>query len=492
MLLAACGGGGGGGSPAGGGAGGGIIGGGSAGIDRTGAAIAVGPVTGFGSVFVNGVRYDTSSATFTIDDNPGGQDDLAVGDVVVVRGTISDDLSTGTATSVAFEDAVEGPLEQVNELGSSLVVMGQTVLVTADTSFDDSLPGSTLADLVGQEGIVVEVSGLAQATGEISATRIELKAPGGVFEVKGRVANVNTVAMSFVLGNLVIDYSSAQLRDLPAGGLTEGLLVEVKGASANYTAPVGATPPMLVASEVEGRSAGFGGNLGDRLEIEGFITRFVSATDFDVFGQPVTTSASTVYTGGAGVSAADLGLNVKVEVEGLLNGSGVLVASKVDIRRAKAVRVFAQIDSVDALNSRFVLLGIEVRVDSLTRLEDKTNAKVDPLGLADLNVGDYLEVRGSEDPSSSADMVAAIVERDDADDTILQGFVTSVADPSFEILGVTIDTTTTSVFRDVDDSIMSRQAFFAELAPGRLVKAKGSESSSTVLAASEVEYEIEF
>ena len=39
-----------------------------AGIDRTGSpAISVGPLTGFGSVIVNGVRYDTSRAAFQID-----------------------------------------------------------------------------------------------------------------------------------------------------------------------------------------------------------------------------------------------------------------------------------------------------------------------------------------------------------------------------------------------------------------------------------------
>ena len=36
-------------------------------ITRTGVAVAVGPVSGFGSVIVNGIRYDTSAAEFTVD-----------------------------------------------------------------------------------------------------------------------------------------------------------------------------------------------------------------------------------------------------------------------------------------------------------------------------------------------------------------------------------------------------------------------------------------
>ena len=58
------------------------------------------------------------------------------------------------------------------------------------------------------------------------------------------------------------------------------------------------------------------------------ITRFASVTDFDVGGRAVTTTAATKYQGG-GSSA--LALNVKVEVEGAVNASGVIVAAQVEI-----------------------------------------------------------------------------------------------------------------------------------------------------------------
>ncbi len=31
-----------------------------------------GTITGFGSIFVNGVEFETSSSTFNVDDNPNG------------------------------------------------------------------------------------------------------------------------------------------------------------------------------------------------------------------------------------------------------------------------------------------------------------------------------------------------------------------------------------------------------------------------------------
>ncbi|MEO5574057.1 MAG: DUF5666 domain-containing protein, partial [Gammaproteobacteria bacterium] len=66
---------------------------------------------------------------------------------------------------------------------------------------------------------------------------------------------------------------------------------------------------------------------GNELDLEGFVADFVSATNFTINGQAVTTNSQTSYEHGV---ATDLANNVRVEVEGTLTG-GVLVASKVSI-----------------------------------------------------------------------------------------------------------------------------------------------------------------
>ena len=68
---------------------------------------------------------------------------------------------------------------------------------------------------------------------------------------------------------------------------------------------------------------------GTEAEIEGLITRFVSPADFDVSGSAVTASTATVYEGG---SAASLKLNVKIKVEGTVNGASVIQASKIEVK----------------------------------------------------------------------------------------------------------------------------------------------------------------
>ncbi len=475
-LTAGCGGGGGGGStpvvnpppppPVGG-------------IGRTG--IAQGPISTFGSVVVNGVRYDTSSATFSINGTSGSQDDLRVGQVVTVSGTIDDNGVDGSADQVNFDDNVKGPIQSIDIATSQVVVLGQTVLISPETSFDDSISPASIEGLSVND--IVEVSGLVDSAGRITATRIESKPIGAELEVLGTVSNLDSASFLFNINNLVVDYSAATLDNFSAGQIGNGDFVEAKGTSLSNAGE-------LIATRVELKNGVPGVAEGVHVEIQGFITRFVSAQDFDVSGLPVTTTASTSYEGGA---AGDLGLNIKVEVEGDIDSNGVLVATKVDIRRAKAVRATANVDSVNAATNSLVMLGITVSVDALTRLEDKSDADVRPLTLADINAGDYVEVRGGEFPAGSGSILATILEREDADpDTILQGFVETISEPSFTILGVTIQTGGGTVFRDVDNSVMSATDFFNQLAPNSLVKAKGSETSDTVISAEEVEFELEF
>jgi hypothetical protein len=448
----------------------------SNGIVRTG--MAVGPISTFGSIVVNGVHYTTTSAVITVDDAPGTQDDLRVGQVVRISGELEDGETTGTASTVSFDDNVEGPIQSIDVAGNQLVVLGQTVLVGADTSFDDSIQPGSLAGLV--VGDIVEISGLVMADGSITATRIEKKPAGSEFEVHGTVAGLDTANQRFNLSALVVDYSAAQLDDFPGAQIENGQAVEAKGATLDANG-------VLVATRVEFEGSLVTGDADDFIEIEGFITRFASAQDFDVSGVPVTTGAATEFEGG---TAADLGLNVKVEVEGLMTASGAVAATKVDIRLGTVVRVTAIVDSVDAAADSLVMLGITIDIDALTRLEDQSAVDIEPLTIADLTAGDYLEVRGGERPAGSGRILASLLEREDADpETELQGFVTGVSEPSFTILGVTIETNGATEFRDVDDSPITATEFFSRAAIGTVVKAKGIELSPTTLAAEEVELE---
>jgi hypothetical protein len=74
----------------------------------------VGQITGFGSIYVNGIEFDTVGASYEVDDAVASDDDaLAVGMVVKVEGSVNADGRTGTALKVEYDDDVEGVIEQL-------------------------------------------------------------------------------------------------------------------------------------------------------------------------------------------------------------------------------------------------------------------------------------------------------------------------------------------------------------------------------------------
>ena len=195
------------------------------GITRTGVAFAVGPVTGFGSVVVNEIRYDTSGAEFIVDGQIATQASLAVGDIVVIKGTMNDDNSNAVATSVEFDDNVEGPVSSVDAATEIIIVLGQTVH-TVDAIFDDNCP-ATLPELLNVAA--VEVSGSVRLDGSIDASRIECKNVLGEMEVTGKVSSLGTD--TFMINALVVDYTDipAMLDNFPSGAISADDPVEAKG-----------------------------------------------------------------------------------------------------------------------------------------------------------------------------------------------------------------------------------------------------------------------
>lgn len=446
-------------------------GGGGGGTSASASGVTTGTITGFGSVIINGVRYRTSGSTdFEIDDNPGGQDDLAVGKQVTIRWTSDDGGRTRDAVRVKYDDTVEGAITAIDPVAGTLVVLGQQVQTGPGTSFDDDIPGRELAGLaVGQR---IEVSGLVDASGVIQATRIERDDDDDEFEIRGIVTGLDTVAKTFVINGLTIDYSGVA----PPAGLADGAFVEVEGDDFD------AGTVTLVADkvELEDDDRGRGGDDDDdedddddgEVKVEGFVTRYVSPTDFDVNGRPVTTTASTRYDDGV---AGDLALNVRVEVEGVIDANGVLVAREVDFEdgddddagRAEIEDVITAIPAAGTI----VAGGVTIRLTSRTRFEDHSDDDDQFLNAAALQVGDYVEVKGRV--ATGNEVEATRLERDDdEDDASLRGPVTAIAAPNLSILGVEVVTNGSTDFEDDDDNEISSTQFFAGLTVGEQVKAK--------------------
>jgi Domain of unknown function (DUF5666) len=340
-------------------------------------SFAAGPITGFGSVIVNGVRFDDSHAAVTDDDgNPSTKDALRLGMTAEVHGGGVADDGTGaraTADAISFGSQLVGPVSAIDAAARTLTVLGEKVIVLDTTVLDARLAGGFAAIAVGT---LLEVHGTTDAaTGAITATRLEPTNAAAGFKIRGVVAGLDTTAKTFTIGGTLISYATAT--PLPAN-LANGLFVRVR---LQTTQVAGA----WVATHISGGTPH--ADDGDASRVSGAISAFTSTTRFSVNGIPVDASNAQFDKGTAGVV-----LGAQVDVRGT-SSNGVIVATRVTVESRQEIHddgfeLHGAITALDAVAKTFVLRGVTVSyADPAVRFDDGS--------AANLVVGAQLEARGT-------------------------------------------------------------------------------------------------
>ncbi len=354
----------------------------------SGGAYAQGTVTGFGSVIIDGVTLDDSSASFKVEQDPslsstGTSNDIKLGMKVESDQGSDDKIKTLTALPEVYG--------KISELvaGTGFKLAGQTVRVSTDAAAPTVFEGaSVLADLL--VGDIVEVHGSRDATGVIVATRIERKDPASAVMVRvvGVVSALDNTAKTLVVSGLTVNFSGAKLR--PEGVVLEngqlvaawsdqaisaanvmtakalkvkkpqagdGLKMQIGGLIASLDAKavsfkigevlVDASKAKfesgVVADLANGKAVRVGGvwqtdklvaagvkfvkdSADAKISLSGVITDYISLASFKVRGALVDGSAAT-FDGGA---ASNLANGVQVKIEGSVS-NGTVQAKTVKI-----------------------------------------------------------------------------------------------------------------------------------------------------------------
>jgi hypothetical protein len=287
-----------------------------------GSGITLGTVSEFGSVVVNRSTHDTAATEVFVErefvgtGEPSILANLDLGKVVRVEFDFAYN-GTRTATRIVYNDNVEGPVDTIAPFGPSakiVVVMGQPVIMDDSTRYKNTSFGSLT------QNNVLEVSGHVVAGHIIRATYVEKKAdflsPDDLVDLKGIVQGVDTQLENFSVNVLLIDYSSADTSSLPGGSPADGQLVEIKGT----LNPDGSLAAKEITPEDE-----LGTDNADLVELEGFVTNFVSIFNFTTGNLLVETGISTIFEG---IAPGDITLDTPLVIKGKLR-DGVLTAEQV-------------------------------------------------------------------------------------------------------------------------------------------------------------------
>jgi hypothetical protein len=282
-----------------------------------------GPITGFGSIIVNGIHFDPNLATVTFADVPGVSSTPSVLKLGMV---VELDASSVTAVpgkrvadvlAIKVSSQLLGPIEAKG--ADTLTVMGQTVRIRTDTHFDEALPQDLSSVNVGD---VVEVHGFEDAsTGEFVATRVERKDPTLVtqYVVRGVLRDLDLGLKRCRIGNQVLSYDwGSAPAGLGNGRVARAVLYPTPGTTSGTTPAALWTATKMTLSEplVSDRGEAY---------VEGLVSDIAAGPvgHFSVDGIAVDASQAQCSP-----ACSSLSLGSRVRVRGKLV-SGVVVASEV-------------------------------------------------------------------------------------------------------------------------------------------------------------------
>jgi hypothetical protein len=479
---------------------------------------AVGSITGFGSIHVNGARFEVAADTvIAIEgqaDTIGDDSVLLLGMKVQVQG--SDDNGLRTATHIEFDEDLKGPIEGVTPDGSdptigTFVVMSRTVTIDTNTVLDDDigdndgLPGIDIRDL--QFGMIVEVSGFPTADGFL-ATRVdrELDAAGGnpdvgdpdvdgdELELKGFVDSIASDNLSIIVDGVTFIINGGTVFE-------DGLLLNDDLIDVFVEVKADIVAGEFVAVRIE-REDGFDDEREGEFEIEGILQ------SVDTSSTPNTFTINGITVPVTDASSLEPLVDMHVEIKGNFNADQVLVLREAQLDIEDDVRTEDLVAFVGTGAPSFTTrLGLVISPTGDSRVEDDTDSNGDHLTPEEfinrLQTGDRIEARGHENADGSVTWTR--VQRDElaADNNDfeceLRGPVASIsgdaASFSFVIQGVTVstDSVTENNFEGANDEVLGRVLFFADLTVGAVVEAESFEGDTfcmtNALDARQVEFE---
>lgn len=440
------------------------------------AAVYAGPITGFGSVIVNGMRFSSVGATLQDDDGQDiNLDQLKLGMTVRVSGTADDSTQLGTASQLALVHGIRGAITTVNASANTLTLLGQTVNTNTATAYQGV---SGLAELTA--GQSVEVYGALQADGSLLATLIQLKTTAfTTLSVNGVVGNLS--ATSFKVGSLTVNYSTAVV----TGVLGDGKRVKIKAAASNFDAVnnvlTASTVQVAEASSVYGATV----TAGASLKIKGIADAAPINGVLKVSGTPVNVSQAVIKGSTGTITAGQL-----LEVKGNWDGS-VLQATQLEQDGYRASQIGGSNELYGAVSSitgtTVVVNGVSVDLSAATFGHGAT--------LAQVAVGSYVEIKGN----LSGNLLQATKVELKTNGTGSTGSSTSsdsshgtVGDVSYEQYGQVSDFASVASFKlnglTVDASAARfEHANAASLANGVYVEVKGTQGSNGVFVATKVD-----
>ncbi|MCD1649260.1 DUF5666 domain-containing protein [Marinobacter adhaerens] len=402
------------------------------GIRGTGSS--VGPVSGFGSVFVNGVEFSTDR-TVVGDDGINQESRLVVGMILRVDGEWRE-TGLGDADTVEYDDTLRGRMQiltpwDVVSKTATVQILGQTVRIDSQTV----VKGTLVENLADDD--FVRMSGWRLPNGEFRASYLGLRTPSNSddfdsmneVELEGIVSGLT--GTDFMIGSQLVNYSGATPDGLSLVDLADGDAVEVEGLLSGNTLMAQEIRPDDSRRYLQGTdediefvgpvSAAFSQSTGT-LTVNGITVRVTDDTEFDGLSGP-----------------DDLVQRLLIQVEGEFESDGSVTAEEIELREADSELDGGPAEEIDLSAGQFRVGGVLVQVTPLTIITDDDDES--RLSLSDLALPRELEIEGIERSGSDGSVYLEALKIEREDDSPDGGFeltgrISEMVNDRIQVLGV--------------------------------------------------------
>lgn len=327
--------------------------------------VASGVVTGFGSVFVDGVEIEDANAPVVTESASGATTNtvLQMGQHIRVEHN-----GAGTASKVTIEAALVGVVSSIDTANLNLTVAAQSVTINTDSTVGPLtvFAGgySSIADIASSD--MVEIHGTPvydslSKSYKLAATRIQKMTAIANLLVSGKISNLDVTAKTFSLNGLTVSYASASLRPNNAV-LANDMVVTA------YAPTSGLSGSTLTASNLRlNRLQDSSATAVSLVQLSGTVSLYNSTDNsFEIQGFKVSATNATIKPSGAKISN-----QAYVRVDGSLGSDGSVTATAIQVREQSVSSDLAVVKLIGVISdyvdtSSFIVRGVPVDASAIS------------------------------------------------------------------------------------------------------------------------------
>ncbi|MFH6954174.1 DUF5666 domain-containing protein [Pseudoalteromonas sp. XMcav1-K] len=400
----------------------------------------IGTVSGFGSLYVNGVRYNTDNADFTINGQPGSEDAIRLGDRVVLSG-LTNNQGRFIANSVNYEATATGHIQHIDYANETITVHGQTFVLTGESNLEE-----VTFDALKQ-GDFVEISAVYSEQSGFLISKLERKDDEDTLSLTAKVTALDSVNNTLTINDTTFDTSNVTVPP----ELAVGDIVEIEFNQLN---------DVNVITDIE---------IGHYDEQDG-VSVILDGPIVNVTDSSITIANTQVLinddTDFEDISLAQLANGTRVVVEAIIIDNQH-IAEEIALYVSADSDIEGVITDIDLALNNITVNEREYTITPFTLFDDESGADDKQLALSSLGIGDFVEIDFYNDDNGNAFVTK--LEREEQpendDDISISGKVSNINldTNTFNVSGITVFVNASSDLENRFGNDVPVQDFMASL-----------------------------